>query len=124
MGFLDETTASDPLDEQGRFSLHLVVEELFANMVEHNPEASAEIMVRVDRLDDRLEVRLVEDDAHFFDPTAHPEPDVSAPLGQRRPGGLGLHLVRHFSDGLRYEREGRRNIVIVTKNLNDLHASD
>ena len=48
-----------------------------------------------------LEVRIV-DDAPPFDPTGRPAPDLSVPLEQRKPGGLGLHLTRSFTDEMLY----------------------
>ncbi len=50
---------------------------------------------------------LREHGAQPFDPTALPELDAESPLSRRRPGGLGLHLVRRLTTAFRYEyRDG------------------
>jgi anti-sigma regulatory factor (Ser/Thr protein kinase) len=38
-------------------------------------------------------------DAPPFDPTGVPEPPLDVPLGQRRLGGMGIHLARALTDG-------------------------
>jgi anti-sigma regulatory factor (Ser/Thr protein kinase) len=40
-----------------------------------------------------------------FDPEAAPEPDLAAPLTERKIGGLGLHFVRSLSRIVEYRRE-------------------
>ena len=55
---------------------------------------------------------LIEDDAERFDPTAAAAADTTAPLAERTPGGLGLHLVAKLVDSIEYRyveasRQGR-----------------
>ena len=38
-------------------------------------------------------------------------------MEERPIGGLGIHLMRRFMDGLDYRREGTRNILRMTKRL-------
>ena len=59
----------------------------------------------------------VEDDGPPFDPLTLPVPDVAAPLGERRVGGLGVYLVRHMMDVVTYARVGTRNQLRMTKRL-------
>jgi anti-sigma regulatory factor (Ser/Thr protein kinase) len=40
----------------------------------------------------------VRDAAPPFDPTQAPDPDITLPLHQRRPGGLGVFLARQLTD--------------------------
>jgi serine/threonine-protein kinase RsbW len=46
-----------------------------------------------------------------FDPLAAPAPDTSAPLDDRRVGGLGIALVRALADDVRYDRRDGRNYL-------------
>ena len=50
-----------------------------------------------------VEVTLTDYGVDRFDPTLAPEVDISLPLEQRKPGGLGLHLIRRMVDSIRYE---------------------
>ena len=52
-----------------------------------------------------------------FDVTRTPDVDVMLPAEQREPGGLGLHLVKAYTDTFRYEYADRRMKVTVTKKL-------
>jgi len=47
-----------------------------------------------------------------------PEPDLSIPPLQRRPGGMGLHLIRLATDSMTYRpRAGGGNILTLTRSL-------
>jgi anti-sigma regulatory factor (Ser/Thr protein kinase) len=49
-----------------------------------------------------------------FDPTKHPEPDVSLPIEERPIGGLGIHLTRKMMSSFKYERAGGENRLVIT----------
>jgi serine/threonine-protein kinase RsbW len=57
----------------------------------------------------------VEDSAPPFNPLLAPEPDLTLPLDQRVPGGLGVHLVRKMMDHLAYQRAGGKNKLSMLK---------
>jgi serine/threonine-protein kinase RsbW len=59
----------------------------------------------------------VEDDGAEFNPLNLPIPDIGAPLHDRSPGGLGIHLVRSLMDHVDYRRIGRRNCFTMTKKV-------
>ena len=60
---------------------------------------------------------MVDFDAEPFDADEVAPPALSAPIGERRAGGLGLHLVRSLVDELTYEYRDRELRVLVTKKL-------
>ena len=67
--------------------------------------------------DERVVIEL-RDRAPTFDPTGVPEPDLSIPPLQRRPGGMGLHLIRLATDSMTYRpRAGGGNILTLTRSL-------
>jgi serine/threonine-protein kinase RsbW len=60
----------------------------------------------------------IEDGAPSFDPTTVPEPDLTVPPMARRPGGMGVHLMRAATDGLSYRpRPGGGNILTMSRAL-------
>jgi serine/threonine-protein kinase RsbW len=70
------------------------------------------------RIEDELIVIELRDRAPAFDPTEVPEPDLSIPPLQRRPGGMGLHLIRLSTDSMTYRpRAGGGNILTLTRTL-------
>ena len=94
--------------------LDLAIEEWATNVCRHAyPGGSGSVWVAVRREGPTLVVEL-SDEGSPFDPTAAAEPDVSVPLSERSPGGLGLLLMRRMVDELSYRRDGHRNVVTFT----------
>ena len=61
-------------------------------------------------------VVTLEDEAPPFDPTLRPEPDLSIPPERRRPGGMGVHLIRAATDELSWRpRPGGGNILRLVR---------
>ena len=60
---------------------------------------------------------LTDYDVEPFDVTQSPEVDVTLPIEQRRPGGLGLHLIRRLLDSIEYDysKEKRRSRITFRK---------
>lgn len=120
---------ADFLEEHGlpealSFDVNLILEELFTNFVKYNPEGEEEIEISLERLEDDLEIRLVDVGVREFDPTARPEVDVDRKPEERTPGGLGIHLVKKIADEIRYEHRDGASIITVTKRLEDRDARD
>ena len=64
------------------------------------------------------------DDAPLFNPLHAPKPDISLPLEQRRLGGMGIHLMRNFTDELHYQIiDTDQNEVILIKKNAFIHVS-
>jgi anti-sigma regulatory factor (Ser/Thr protein kinase) len=117
--FLEDFIESNAIRERTAFTINLVVEELFTNMVRHNAGGGDAIDLSIERVGDHLHLGLIDFDVDPFDPAGVPPPPVAAGIGERRPGGLGLHLVRAMVDELdyEYETETRRMRVSVTTRL-------
>ena len=84
------------------------VDEAVTNIILHG-YAGQEGMVDVEleRQGQALFVRL-RDQAPLFDPTTIPSPDLSLSLEQRRPGGLGIYLIRQLTDQIQYHSLAER----------------
>ena len=115
--FVAEFIKASGLDAAQAFEVDLVLEELFTNQVKYNPEASQELEVRLEREGPAVLVILRDFDVEPFDPTQAPEADVTRPLSERQPGGLGLHLVRQIAESVRYEHRDRCSTITVTLRL-------
>ena len=117
--FLETFVDGQEIDEKTAFCINLVVEELFTNMVRHNEGGGDQITVTIERRNDRVHIELVDVDVEPFDPETADVPAVNAGIEERRPGGLGLYLVRKMVDDLNYDyaAEDRRMRIRVTKTL-------
>jgi anti-sigma regulatory factor (Ser/Thr protein kinase) len=96
------------------YAVQLITEEIATNIVKyaHDDPDGRDFTVEIEPCEEGVLVRFV-DEGKPFDPTKAPEPDLLAPLEDRRPGGLGLPLVQRFAASIRYHREGTRNRLEV-----------
>ena len=96
------------------FKLNLALEELGVNIVNYSG-ATGEIEISLASDDETVTIEIA-DNGRPFNPLAEPAtPDISAPLGERPIGGLGVHLVRSMMDELSYSREDGMNRLAMTK---------
>ena len=115
--FLHEFMSLQQMTGTTRENVDLVVEELFTNMVRHGQENSKNITITLRNSENELSIEMEEPASIPFDITAAPEPKLDLPLEERKPGGLGIVLVRRLSDSLRHEYREGKNIITVTKRL-------
>jgi serine/threonine-protein kinase RsbW len=94
------------------------VDEATTNVIVHGYRgAPGWVDVAAERVGDRIVV-TVTDEAPSFDPTTVPDPDLSVPPHHRRPGGMGVHLIREATDRLEHEpRPGGGNILTLDRRL-------
>jgi anti-sigma regulatory factor (Ser/Thr protein kinase) len=110
--------ASAGVAPKDRFPVELSVEEVFTNFVRHNAKGRDGIGIRL-RLDDgNISVALTDYDAPRFDILKDaPDPAIDQPLEKRRPGGLGLYLVRKMMDRVEYRHEKGVGTVLLSKSV-------
>jgi serine/threonine-protein kinase RsbW len=110
---LSEHWAELQLPAEHEMPVALAFEEILSNVIRHG--GAAEISVRFHFEPGEFEFEVV-DDGHAFNPLELPPFDLSAPLDQRREGGMGVHIARQLADELRYEhRDGRNRLVFRKK---------
>ena len=98
------------------YQVHLVIDEVGTNVVEHGRTFEAQSM-EVKIISDRRSVIIeITDDGKPFNPLQDaPSPDFSAALEDRQIGGLGLHLIRELMDEESYERAHGKNQLTLVK---------
>lgn len=83
-------------------SVQFALEELFTNMVKYGAGSRAPIRIGISAIAGGVEVTMTDRDVPPFDVTLAPDADVTLPVEQRVPGGLGIHLTRRLVDTIEY----------------------
>ena len=92
--FVQETAESLDVDQRVIGDVILATDEAVTNVMVHGYQGQPGIIeIELRRNEDSLVVCL-RDQSAPFDPTVMPPPDVTVPLEERPPGGLGIHLMR------------------------------
>jgi anti-sigma regulatory factor (Ser/Thr protein kinase) len=125
--FVKSYAEGHSLDPETVFAVNFVIEEIFTNMVKYQPSGSNDISISCELsgelpgerpADARiLRIRMVDYGVEYFDPTAAPAVDTTKPLSERRPGGLGVHLVKQYVDDFKYEYVGNDSVITLVKKL-------
>ena len=116
--FVEDICATLHFDMTATTGVNLAVEEAVVNVMSYAyPEgAKGKIRVAATVSNDRL-IFVIRDTGQPFDPTLTEDPDITQGLEERNIGGLGIFLIRHYMDDVRYERLNGENILTLTKNL-------
>lgn len=107
------------LPEDFEAPVAICLEEILSNVIRHGclPGDDCDVKVRYQILDGTpggIEVE-VSDNGKEFNPLLLPPPNISAPLEERRAGGLGVFMVRRMMDEVHYEHRAGRNHLVFRK---------
>jgi anti-sigma regulatory factor (Ser/Thr protein kinase) len=116
-GYISGFAASHGVSDDITAEMQFVVEEVFTNMVRYNRESQNDVVIRLSIENGSFLISLADRDVHSFDPNSRPPVDVTKPLHERTPGGLGIHLIREMMDEVRYEYENRTARITLIKHL-------
>jgi len=110
--------AAAEVDDQVKYAVELAAEEIFTNVLRHNPTGGDQIEIRLRMEGDDVALSLTDFNAPPFDVhTEAPPVDVNKPLEERKPGGLGLFLVKTMMDRVEYHRENGNSTVTLYKRV-------
>ena len=101
--FSREAFSKDNLDSRLLPTVDLALEELFTNVVKYAKGTQSQVRIDIGRVPNGVEVTLTDRDVDFFDVTRTADVDISAPIADRTPGGLGLHLIKKMVDFFEYQ---------------------
>jgi len=113
--FVDAFLQSQRAAPSVAYAVRFAAEEVFTNMVKYNPNA-ADVTLALQRTDRSIVVRFVDVEAKPFDVTAVTV-DVAQPIEERRPGRLGLLLLKKMMDSVEYAHDGVHSRITMTKCL-------
>lgn len=88
--------------------------EILANIDSYAYENGGEVEIVTSRRENRMIIAF-RDRGKPFDPMSVASPDITAPLSEREPGGLGIFIVRKLMSDVRYEYIDGQNILTIEK---------
>ena len=96
------------------YQLELVYEELITNVVKYSYSDSEVHQIRVilSCKDQNITLTVVHDGSDF-NPWMLEDPDLTVPLEERQEGGIGILLIRKFSQSTGYERRDGKSFITV-----------
>ncbi len=108
--FMDNTleTLEVPVKVAGK--AQIILDEIYSNIVYYSKASYVKITVIYG--DDILKM-IFEDDGLQYDPTSADNPDLTIPVSEREPGGLGILMVRKLSKNLIYQYMNGKNILKI-----------
>lgn len=115
--WVEACCGADGVADHVTFRVALAVEEAVTNVISHafnGIPPPHQLTVRL-AITSQLFTAEIVDNGHPFDPTAVAPPDLSLPIEQRLPGGLGIHLMRSIVDRIAYRRSGGMNRLRLEK---------
>jgi len=107
------------ITEDVAFSMNLALEEIVTNIISHGYGGREEYDITIRFTLDKHNLRIqVKDSAPEFNPLDVEEPnDLGKSLEERNIGGLGILLVKKFTDNFNYRRSKNKNIVTLIKSI-------
>lgn len=108
--FLDDCVEVFSVPLKIGYSLKVVADEIFSNIVYYSGAKNADILFRNDA--DRITL-VFEDDGKPYNPLESEEPDITAGVEDRKIGGLGLFMVKKMAESVVYEYIAGRNRMSV-----------
>jgi anti-sigma regulatory factor (Ser/Thr protein kinase) len=115
--FIDSYVEQNGIDSSVAFAISLASEEIFVNMIKHNPQGSEGLSIEMVLEKDRLIVHLTDHDSQSFDISLVEASGAAETEKDLKPGGRGLQLVRSVVDDLEYSHEGSVSKITIVKKL-------
>ena len=118
--FIGEISEELGLSMELTMDLNLVIEEMVVNVISYaypqGTDAEIELMVTSDGKELTL---VLSDQGREFDPTMKQDSDMSVNPAERELGGMGIFLVKNIMDEVTYQRFKGKNLLTMTKKIND-----
>lgn len=110
--FVGETLPGLNSNKNKLLKIDLMIEEIVVNIIRHGCPGieNGIIDVGIDITADPV-ILEISDNGPAFNPLEQENPDVRAGLDQRRPGGLGIFLVKRIAKDIQYERKDNKNTL-------------
>ena len=116
--FVDEVCEAAGMDMPTMMKMNLAIEEAVVNVMNYAYPSGTQGEVRIEaKSHDGYVEFVISDDGTPFDPTEVKEADTTLSAEDRSIGGLGIFLVKHYMDKVKYKYVDNQNVLTLRKNL-------
>lgn len=118
LDFVEQFALSIKLEDDTTFDIKLAVDEAVSNIVRHgyNDNERHFIEIVLKQSDDEINI-TVTDDAKEFNMLDFTVVNIDQPIEERKPGGLGIFLIKETMDEIKWQRKEGKNILSLTKKI-------
>lgn len=105
------------LSDTDVFELNLIIEEWVSNIIFYAFEDDDvhEIVIKLELKANTITIAIIDDGKKFNLNDLPATNELSKPIKERKPGGLGIHFVKELSDSVEYRRKNGKNELLLTK---------
>jgi serine/threonine-protein kinase RsbW len=115
--FIDEFKRATRIPEASIFPMRFAAEEIFTNLVKYNASSTSDIEIRFAKEGEKMVLDFIDQADQPFDLSKVPEVDITRPIEELEPGGLGIHLTKKLMDEIRYTFDQGRSCTTLIKDL-------
>ena len=110
------------LPRQDILEILISAEEIFSNIVHHSgAKTGDDVDVLADyQLFDKVAVIIFKYGGLKFNPLKVDLPDICVPFDKREFGGLGILIIKKFTDNVEYTYSENKNILKISKKTGNL----
>ncbi|TRZ76744.1 MAG: ATP-binding protein, partial [Deltaproteobacteria bacterium] len=89
------------LSKKNILAITLCIEECITNIISHGYQDNEEHWIEITlSCEDKKFIVCIEDDGISYNPTETAAPDLKCTFEEKKIGGLGVHLIKHFMDDI------------------------
>ena len=116
--FVDEVCEAASIDMATTMKMNLAIEEAVVNVMNYAypPDTKGEVRIEASVHEGYVEF-VISDDGKPFNPTEVKDADTTLSVEERNIGGLGIFLVKHYMDKVKYKYVDGQNVLTLRKNL-------
>lgn len=113
--WVEDLAGKFSISARGIFRLQLVLEEAVTNIIQNAYTDTNEHNILVNLSCNGQTICVtIQDDGDAFNPEEHPELVLPGTLEEATVGGLGIHLMRSYTDTFDYQRKDNINVLTMT----------
>lgn len=105
------------LSDTDVFELNLIIEEWVSNIIFYafENDDEHEIVIKLELKANTITIAIIDDGKKFNLNDLPATNELSKPIKERKPRGLGIHFVKELSDSVEYSRKNGKNELLLTK---------